>query len=130
MDQRPMNTRANRENTIPDDVGRKAQQERLEFARCTGALKLCLEPPCGDTRAIGKRMARLDPGRAVFVGDIANVLAHAVDGDAIDDAGDNGIKFQGREELADVVDGLLWDGEVWDWGRWDRGGFPVAREEG
>ena len=74
-------------------------------------------------------MARLDPGGAVFVGEIANVLAHAVDGDAVDDASDDGIKVHGRGELADVVDGGLRDGDVGDGGERDRGGLPVAREE-
>lgn len=116
-------------NTLPDDVGCKALQEWLELARCTGLLKLRLEPCCGDTRAIGKGMTGLDPGRAVFVGEIANVLAHAVDGDAIDGASDDGIEAQGCEELADVFNGGLRDREVRDGGVRYRGGLPVAREE-
>ena len=128
-DQSTSRTRESEESTIPNDVGWKALQERLELTRCAGELKLLLEPCCGDTRAIGKRMARLDPGRAVFVGEIADVLAHTVDGDAVDDASDDRIKAQGREELADVVDGELWDRHVRDGGGWDRGGLPVGREE-
>lgn len=115
---------------IPDDVWRKAHEEGLELARCAGVFELRLEPCSGDTRAIGKRVTRLDPGHAVFVCEIANVAAHTIDGDAVDDGGDDGIKFQGSEELADAVDGLFWDGEVWDGCGWDWRGFPVAREEG
>ena len=122
-------TRESEESTIPDNVGWKALQERLELPQCASELKLRLEPCCGDMRAIGKRMAQLDPGRAVFVGEIANVLVHAIDRDAVDDASDDRIKAQRCEELADVVDSKLWDRHVQDGGGWDRGGLPVGREE-
>ena len=77
-------------------------------------------------------MARLEPGRAVLVGEIANVLAHVIDGDTVDDGGDNGVVLKGGDEPAEVVDGLLRDGDGPEWGggAWDQGGFPVAREEG
>ncbi len=49
-------------------------------------------------------MTRFDPGRTVFISEVANALPHDVNREAVDDAGEDGIKVYGRKELADVVD--------------------------